>query len=1123
MNYEEQSALFAPEKDPLEQFRLRCMQLYNWGTFSDVLSIDIAAEGFLFVGPSGSGKSTILDANAALLTPPRWVDFNVAAREGERAGRDRSLVSYVRGAWGEQTEHSGEVAAQYLRTGTTWSAIVQQYADGRGHVVTLARLLWIRGNSRAVSDVQSLYLVLERAFDIRELNFFGECDFDVRRFKAQLSDAFICAEPSRFQERFRRLLGIESVRALRLLHKTQSAKNMGDLNAFLRDYMLDEPQTFELARSLVEQFGELNDAYRAVKDARLQVETLEPAQAAYDELQAVQARRTELEELEVNLERYCEQKKKALLEDALALREVERNAQEQTVRTAQARVGTEQEKLDTLNEQRIGMGGGLIARLEQELTAASRQREAREGKRALMHEACRTMGWSTPDTPLGFANQADSAGKLLARAQDDARERQQRWAKLHDARKAADEDFTRLHTEIQAMERQTSNVPARLLAMREALALRLRVDPSELPFVAELLEVKAAESAWQGAIERVLHGFARSLLVPQDLYEPVTRHVNEMNLGGRLVYLRMLPQSVAGGAIPANAVYRKLEFARTPAANWVREELKARFEYLCTDTLEEFRRAPKAVTLAGQIKHGPSRHEKDDRAGVNDRREWVLGFDNQAKLELYKAQALESVERGQTALAGMQALEDESTAEDGKRLACNTLKNLAWEEVDLASSLRQVDELKARIAAAHEASPKLAEQDALIEAQRKRLEAAQKEQAHHAGELETLARQLSDYNEKLQALRAELLEVALTPFAREQLDVRFAPFDGLALGTLDAAALKVAQALAGEARGLIARAGELSNQVRGQFDAFIRQWRGQSDGLDATLASAPDFFAKLERLKTDGLPQYEARFLQLLNEQNDQNLTRLASQLEHERKAIRERMEVVNNGLATTAYNPGTHLTIQTQNLQIAEVVAFKQGLREALSNALSADAQQAEARFQVIHALVQRFSSQESADVRWRELVLDVRRHVDFIARELYDADGTEAEVLRSGSGKSGGQRQKLAATCLAAALSYQLGGREQALPRFCSVFMDEAFDKSDSEFTQVAMDVFRTFGFQMLVATPLKSVMTLEPYIGGACFVHNQDRKTSRIIEIAYDRQAGRLKFSAEQQHDVQEAATA
>lgn len=80
------------------QFRMCRLQVYNWGTFHGLHDIAIAERGFLFVGRSGSGKSTLLDAIATLLTPPQWLSYNAAAREGERHRRDRNLVSYVRGA-----------------------------------------------------------------------------------------------------------------------------------------------------------------------------------------------------------------------------------------------------------------------------------------------------------------------------------------------------------------------------------------------------------------------------------------------------------------------------------------------------------------------------------------------------------------------------------------------------------------------------------------------------------------------------------------------------------------------------------------------------------------------------------------------------------------------------------------------------------------------------------------------------------------------------------------------------------------------------------------------------------------------------------------------------------------
>ena len=219
----------------------------------------------------------------------------------------------------------------------------------------------------------------------------------------------------------------------------------------------------------------------------------------------------------------------------------------------------------------------------------------------------------------------------------------------------------------------------------------------------------------------------------------------------------------------------------------------------------------------------------------------------------------------------------------------------------------------------------------------------------------------------------------------------------------------------GKARRL--RAMALRKSIEQALAAFNRGWPAEAGGLDPTLAAAEDYFGKLSRLQTDGLPRHEARFMQLLREQSDQNLTLLSSKIDQERSAIR------------------AHLVIDTLPREGDEVRAFRQLLRDALSHSLSAgltgDAALAEQRFDLLNALVRRLASQESADRHWRSVVLDVRQHVDFMAREIDDASGAEVEVYRSGAGKSGGQRQKLTATCLASWAAATAPGRR--LPPWC------------------------------------------------------------------------------------------
>lgn len=1098
-----------------DQFHLTRIQTFNWGTFSNVFDFPIPREGYLFVGPSGSGKSTILDAHAALLTPPKWVDFNVAAREAERHGRDRNIMTYLRGAWAQQTGESGEYISQYLRTGTTWSAILETYRNEQGRLVVLAQVIWVRGNSTAPADAKRLYLTLEEDFDIQQLEFFAKNEFEVRRFKHDLPQASVHHEFSAYQERFRRLLGIDNERALRLLHKTQSAKNLGDLNVFLRDFMLDEPETFEIATRLVNEFGELNAAHQAVVAARNQINTLKPARDEHLQLQKGEFERNGLLALQTGIDTYREHRRKALIDERVAKLKVDLAGAEQEGQRLADTVEHEFEKLTDLRRQKVDMGAGILDRLQSDIQTAEAAKPDRLRKRDQAIKACITMGWPAPDAAVSFVQCVETAKQRVLKAGELRTEAEQRKFELRDKHRQASDEFKSVLSEVDALERQRSNLPGKLLATRQLMATSLNIPEEKLPFVGELIEVRPEESAWQGAIERVLGGFARAILVDEKNYSAVSAYLNDHDIGDRLVYFRVIPQSVEPKNLATNSLVRKLKVAEGPYADWIKRELKLHFDLECADTMAAFRTASRAVTREGMVKHNTMRHEKNDRYSVNDRTRWVLGFDNKAKLALYKEKAAVLAMQISEIEAEQRKVGDEDEIQQKQLLQCQTLSNMTWNEIDVASLVAQIDDLKIRLTAELAARPDLAQLSNRIEAQdqvyRKALGKKNEEEIKARGiqvNIGNLEKQLLDLTRLWPTAEKE-------PAFQVPLDARFEAINKeITLESLDQVTTQVERGIGTELRTLDASLSDLRNSITRRFAEFNRLWPADSDGLDATLASAEDYFGKLQRLETDNLPKYEDRFFELLREQSDQNLTLLATKLDQERSAIRSRMELVNESLYTAPFNPGTHLVIETSDKSLEEVRLFRGRLKEALSHSFSTEREVVEERFKVLAALVKQLASQETADKNWRNLVLDVRQHVEFVAREL-DQDDIEQEVYRSGAGKSGGQRQKLAATCLAAALRYQLGGQDRSLPSFSTVVLDEAFDKADAEFTAMAMNIFKTFGFQMIVATPLKSVMTLEPFIGGACFVHIKDRKRSAIIPIDYDYESQRLKLTPDVRH--------
>jgi uncharacterized protein YPO0396 len=621
-----------------------------------------------------------------------------------------------------------------------------------------------------------------------------------------------------------------------------------------------------------------------------------------------------------------------------------------------------------------------------------------------------------------------------------------------------------------------------------------------------------------------LHGFALSVLVDERNYPALSNYINNTHLGRRLVYYRTgYVEQRAEKPVKADSIVLKLNVKDGNYADWLRTEIRLRFDYACVESVNVFRTEDRALTHEGQVKHSKIRHEKDDRRNVNDRRHWILGFDNQEKLALFQEQAHEQALIVSECDAKLNSLSNRDRENRSRAMHCQTLVNLQWQEIDVVPLLQRISDIENSIRKVREGNTALQEIARLINEQKALVSQAEDDLSDIKAEHKTICNKIKEDQDNLDKLKNDPSIVPLTPHQQKGLDERYARHT-VRLDNLDRVMNSVNQTLNNEVEVINRSIADCEKKIESVFVDFKRTWPMDSGDLDTTLSSATDFFAKLERLETDGLPAHEERFFKLLQDQSHQNLAALSTYLIDARNAIMERMALVNEGLSQVPFNETasqrTFLKIEAGDRQLPEVQEFKQNIKQALSHAWSEEREFAEERFLALRKLVDRLSGLENDQKRWRDSVLDVRQHVEFIGREI-DEDGVEVEVYRSGAGKSGGQRQKLATTCLAAALRYQLGGNDHGVPMYAPVVLDEAFSSSDNEFTTLSMNIFKNFGFQMIVATPLKSVMTLEPFISGACFVDINDRRVSSVLIIEYDNDRQRLSLP-EQTHQEESEET-
>lgn len=1099
------------KREELEQFKLVKIQSFNWGTFSQHLIIDVSPKGMLFIGPSGSGKSTIFDSHASLLTPPNWVHFNVAARDSE-SRQDRNLATYIRGVWGEQTGGTGEIADQQLRKGPTWSAISETYRNGDGRTVTLAHIYWIRTTSSALKDVGKRYLVTDRDLDLGELKFFPESQFNVRRFKSDLHGVYDTDEFSEYQERFRSQLGIDTKHALKLLHKTQSAKNLGNLTEFLRDFMLDEPRTRTMANDLVEQFSKLDAAHNEVVSAGMQIKTLLPARESDLERQKLKLQCNEVEEIRSGVDNFQQERRGELLLQDLRANQTLLEGQLQDLAIKGQAKEDARADMERLQEQRRGMGGEQLERLEDERKKALQEADDREQKRAKVKGACLALGLTLPDSAARHAELVDSAKTELERAANGDTTSGELKNKLVVEKEDATRELARIQTELASLARLgKSNIPSLLTDIRQLMAQELKLLESDLPFAGELIDVKATEKDWQGAIERVLRGFALSMLVDEDHYQAVSGYVDRTFLKGRLVYIRTLPQSAPAQAPKPNSVVQKVVVADGPFRQWINSELRPRFDLECYETADELRARTSGITKQGQIKAGGRRHEKDDRTRIDDRRQWVLGSDTKLKANALLEDANRLDKQIEKVRDQIEALDKEGREQVRRVMAFQTIADQRWSDIDSVTPAQRAKELEHQATQLRESNPDLKAVDARIAVATSRHKSAEDAYTDKAADVRNTRQRITKREEDI-ASRDSKAYVAPTPTQRAGLAERLAAANRMpTLESLSDDMRLIERRLSTEVHGLDGQIAELVRKIEDAFADYNRGWPAESGGLDPKIVSFNEYDAKLTRLQVDDLPRVEKKFKQLLNEQSNQHIALLANQIDQERRDIAEKMDAVNQSLRNAEFNPGTYLYIDPEDKTPPEAKEFKAELRAALTNTLSVDDQEAEQRFQKLKALINRLASQQPKDLQWKTLALDVRLHVEFIARELREDDGSEVEVYRSGAGKSGGQRQKLTATCLAAALRYQLGGPGRLRPTFCTIFLDEAFDKADADFTAAAMKTFKMFGFQLIIATPIKSVMTIEPYVGGAAFVHIEERRHSKVCVLPYDEEHQRIDYTS------------
>jgi uncharacterized protein YPO0396 len=1110
----EQRVVATPTDDTV-QWRASLLQLVNWGGFTGLTTVPLRGDATMISGASGVGKSTILDAYTALMMPSD-TKFNGASNDAV-AGRargvgQRNLLSYLRGAVDVVDDARTGRPVEVLLRGKgsdTWGAVAMTFVNDQGGRFTALRTYYVPRRATRSGDVQMQVATHEGVLALETLEIAVPERFHANTLKKLFPGIRVHRTYAEFSAVLHARLGIgangDGAKALRLLARIQAGNQVRSVDELYKDMVLERPATYAAADRAIEHFDDLDTAYSAMRTEEQKLELLEPITGLHERRVAATRRVAELDAYGVTvsgdtpLRLWLLRTHLRLLEAAVVANRDARKATADELSSTTSAEAALRGDLELAKEAHRAAGGSTLQSLGLSLEQEMVVRESRVGRRAVLQERLLPLVDLTDADGVDvdgsltsaetFAALQKRAGDWLARWEDDRdqvrRDRDAVLRRQHpvSARQAE------LRRERESMESRAGRMPSRMHDLRAEVAQASGLSVEELPFVAELIDVATEEARWRTAIETVLGGTARLMLVPMDRLEQFSAAIDGLHLRGRLTFEGVELGLPDRGPGDPERIAGKLLFKDSPFSGWVQSHVEEPSRNaLCVETTAGLSGDGLRVTLAGQTRSG-----RRGAHGRNDTRN-IIGFSNEDAIAEIDAE-LASLDQQLAGLdAEATALDHRSRALEQLRTAYDAVAAARFDELDVEGSDRRIAELERRRAEILAADNQLQVLEAQIDdlagqleqARRKRFGLEQRQKELNDNHLELIDSE-DLVNDTLQAMESAG-RVVLTDDQDAALGAEFAAAAAPANPDDLARFAENGQRLGERLRGAVADADaeikRVDDDLAGIFRMYKFQW--DSPNLGATAESYPDYARILDEIRGKGLAERRSEWRRRLTEWSGQDLVPLVGAMAASIEEIEDRLEPINAILRRLEFGAtGDRLRIRLRRLAPAHVQVFMRDLR-ALSAGSTTELGEAdlEKRFAQLSRFMQQLRKpsqigEASVGTSDRDRLLDVRRHVEISAERYDHTTGQLRATYRTLGEKSGGESQELVAFIVGSALRFRLGDEMRSRPRFAPVFLDEGFVKADSEFAGRAVQAWKGLGFQLIIGVPLDKVTGLEPHM--------------------------------------------
>jgi uncharacterized protein YPO0396 len=1118
-------------------FRLQYLEVLNWGTFNKASwKIEPGGNNALLTGDIGSGKSTLVDALTCLLVPHNKIVFNKAAGA---EGKERNLLSYVKGEYKKEKEEITKIAKRiYLRPDDdTFSAIIGNfYNEGYEESICLAQIFWIGKDGK----VEKLLIIATRPLTITR-DFSGFIDInDLKKRLRQTEGVQLYNDNfTQYSEHFRRLFGMNSDKAIDLFYQTVSMKSVSSLTDFVREQMLERTDVKEQIATLLKRFDDLNKAHAAVVNAREQFNILKPLTEAAVEFGTTGREIDSIEAMLRVIPAWFAVQRQRLLQDAITAAKEELDL----IAQIQQRLARE---LDTLENKKSGIlqdiannGGKRLEQIDDFVIQHGKTKETKKKEYGDYEKLATRCGLPSVADENDFRSNIGRARDLEKSCLATEEELKQQRDDLVSELRKNENDLQAEQRELDSLKDRKTQIPAWLVGFREQLCTDLQIEEEELPFAGELLQVNENEDDWEGAVEKLLRDTGISLVVPKSHYKTVSKYVNDNLLRGadgrgiKLTYLEADLDSsyLIKRQLDNDSIVYKIDIKPdSPFEPWLDSYLQKTFgDFLCVDVMR-LQQVSYGITRQGLIKSGKIRHTKDDRRRIDDRRNFVLGWSNSAKIKALEEHIAELENQVQRQRRQMTEIETAQRKIRDTWQQLGHLLNLTdFDRINWKFHVEQIHLLEAEchellnnndiLALLHKQRDEVLDQIGEV---KDKESGKQKEAGRLEGAIESYQQQLSDTGEAIRLVDERQRDMYFPVIEEKLVD------KNLRLSSIDKQQdqfRRLFEGDTGELKRLRTKQSNLRSSIEKKMREIKEHSKAEYSEIGESIDARAEYIQKYEKLVSEDLKRHEERFKEELNRNTINSIAVFDSQLEKHEKDIRQKIKTINQHLHEIVYNATqeTYITILMDATPNKEVRLFREELKKCYTHSFASNTElYTEDKYEQVKKILDRFASAENLHKEWTSTVTDVRQWFEFNASERYLSDDSEKEFYEGSGGKSGGQKEKLAYTILASALAYQFGLQfgEIKSRSFRFVVIDEAFGRGSDESTRYGLELFRKLNLQLLIVTPLQKLHIIEDHVNSFHFVSNKDGNNSQVsnltkeeYEIEKDRHASLIRQSSSQ----------